>query len=105
MKIKHALTGLALFATAASTEAWAAIGPFQVTAVQAPGAKPCAFFQVNNAGPWYAIPMSDPSFPQEYELMLSAYMSGFAVTFVTTTAQTNCASYYGTSQLQLGTGN
>jgi hypothetical protein len=104
MKITKALAGLALFVTAASTEAWA-IGPYQVTVIQSPDNRPCAFFQVNNAQPWYAIPMSDIAFAQEYETMLSAYMSGFAVTFRTTTPQTSCSSFYGTTAFTLGTGN
>jgi hypothetical protein len=102
MNLKHVLAGIALLTTA-STEAWA-IGPYQVTAFQAPDTRPCAFFQVNNAPPWYAIPMTDPGFAQEYELMLSAYMSGFAVTFPTTMPITNCSSFYGTTGFRLGTG-
>jgi hypothetical protein len=102
MKITKALFGLTLLATASSPAY--AVGPFQVTAFFAPDSRPCAFFQVNNATPWYAIPMSDKGFVQEYELVLSAYMSGFAIQFGTTTPQTSCSSFYGTTSISMGTG-
>ena len=70
IKIFRLLIGLILSLLASSTSAQTIISGVVTALYASPGSqtfdpRQCTFFQVNNAGPWYAIPLNDPGYESE----------------------------------------
>jgi hypothetical protein len=62
-----------------------------------PGSQPldprqCTFFQVNNAEPWYAIPLNDPGYESELIIIRDSFEFQHVIGFVTYPAYPVCGA-------------
>jgi len=71
---------------------------------QALDSRQCTFFEVNNAQPWYAIPLNDPGYESELIIIRDSFEFQHVIGFVTSPAYPvcGCASAY---DLYAGTPN
>jgi hypothetical protein len=57
---------------------------------QAFDSRQCTFFQVNNAEPWYAIPLNDPGYESELFIIRDSFQFQHVIGFWTSPAYPVC---------------
>ena len=88
IKIFRLLIGLILSLLASSTSAQTIISGVVTALYASPGSqtfdpRQCTFFQVNNAGTWYAIPLNDPGYESELIILRDSFEFQRVIGFTT----------------------
>jgi hypothetical protein len=65
---------------------------FSSPASSATDSRPCTFFQINAALPWYGIALSDPGYESELILLRDSLESQIPLTFTTYSGAVNCGA-------------